>query len=575
VAKREQQRRRGQHRHGWDWRQSLQSFITLRVSGEILVSLDVMIPMRDGVRLATDVYRLRGDTPVPVIVQRNPYGKASTGIVNNWLDVRRAVEAGFAVAVQDTRGRFASEGRFEPFVSEEADGADTVDWLGEQPWCDGRVVMVGGSYTGTTQLAAAAARPAGLRAIAPATTSADVRDGWARTGGALQLGFVALWIAESLVPSELARRAAGGEDVAAARAVVAELTASAGGVYASPPADLAARLLDVAPYAGDWLGGELPDRVPRPEELYKGEVPVLSIGGWHDIFLDGTLEGHAAASRSASSRLVVGPWAHGAHSGWFPERWFGPRSSAAAIDLGGLQLRWFREVLDGGEVTGPPVRIFVMGADEWRDEQEWPPARVEYTPLRLGVRPDGERIVAEQDAGLDGVEVIRHDPADPVPTAGGATYLPGLFISANSGPRDQREVEARPDVLSFTSEPLREPLEAIGPVAARLFVSGDAGPADFVARLVDVEPGGRAMSVCDGILRADLAEEVREIEVRMSSTAYAFGAGHRIRLDVAASCFPRFDLARPPGTPVAEQRLHHGTRHPSCLILPLIPLHTR
>ncbi|GLZ06189.1 esterase [Actinomadura sp. NBRC 104412] len=538
-----------------------------------------MVPMRDGVRLATDVYRLRGSRPVPVIVQRNPYGKSSTGIVNNWLDVRRAVEAGFAVAVQDTRGRFASEGDFEPFVAERADGADTIDWLARQPWCDGRVVMVGGSYTGTTQWYAAASRPAGLKAIAPATTSADVRDGWARAGGALQLGFVALWIAESLIPSELARRAARGEDVAAARALLAELTASAGGPYASGPADLAERLRDVAPYAGDWLGGELPAGVLGPEEVYTGEVPVLSIGGWHDIFLDGTLEGHAVASRSPSSRLVVGPWAHGAHSGWFPERWFGPRSSAAAIDLGGLQLRWFKEVLDGGEVTGPPVRIFVMGADEWRDEQEWPPARAVYTPFRLGAGPEGGRLTADREAGReagrDGVTTIRHDPADPVPATGGATYLPGLFISANSGPRDQRKVEARPDVLSFTSGPLEEPLEAIGPVSARLFVSGDAGPADFVARLVDVEPGGRAMSVCDGILRVDLTEEVREIEVRMSSTAYAFGPGHRIRLDVAASCFPRFDLARPPGTPVAEQRLHHGPSHPSCLILPVIPLHTR
>ncbi|MFB4308191.1 CocE/NonD family hydrolase [Actinomadura sp. GTD37] len=545
------------------------------MSSEMLVSLDLMVPMRDGVRLATDVYGMRRDRPGPVILQRIPYGKSSTGIVNNWLDVRRAVEAGFAVAVQDTRGRFASEGTFEPFVAEEADGADTVDWLARQPWCDGRVVMAGGSYTGTTQWSAAAAGPAGLKAIAPATTSADVRDGWARSGGALQLGFVALWMAESLVPSELARRAARGEDVAAARALLAELTASAGGVYAGPPADLAARLLDVAPYAADWLGGDLPDRVPRPDEIYQGEVPVLSIGGWHDIFLDGTLEGHVTASRSASSRLVVGPWAHGAHSGWFPERWFGPRSSAAAVDLGGVQLRWFEEVLDGAEVTGPPVRIFVMGADEWRDEQEWPPVRAEYVPFRLGADAAKGLLTAGERTGPDEVEVIRHDPADPVPATGGATYLPGLFISANSGPRDQRAVEARPDVLSFTSAPLEAPLEAIGPVAARLFVSGDAGPADFVARLVDVEPDGRAMSVCDGILRVDLTGDVREIEVRMSSTAYAFERGHRIRLDVAASCFPRFDLAVPAGSPVREQRLHHGPLHPSCLILPVIPLPTR
>lgn len=540
------------------------------------VHLDLMVPMRDGVRLATDVYRLRGDRPLPVILQRNPYGKSSTAIVNNWLDVRRAVEAGFAVVVQDTRGRFASEGDFKPFVAEETDGADTIDWLTRQPWCDGRVVMVGGSYTGMTQWSAAAARPPALKAIAPATTSADIRGGWARSGGARQLGFVALWIAESLAPTELMRRAARGADVSAARAEMAALTARPGGLYANPPAEIAARLSGAAPYAADWLSGELPAPVPGPEEIDKGAVPVLSIGGWFDIFLDGTLAGHvAAARRSASSRLVIGPWAHGANTGWFPERWFGPQSSPVAIDLGGIQLRWFDEVLNGKDVSGPPVRIFVMGADEWRDEREWPPARARSTPFLLEAGPDGGRLAAEKGAGGEGMATIRHDPGNPVPTVGGATYLPGLFIAANSGPRDQREVEARPDVLTFTSEPLTEPLEVIGPVAARLFVSGDAGPGDFVARLVDVEPDGRAMSVCDGVLRVDLTEDVRRIEVRMSATAYRFESGHRIRLDVAASCFPRFDLARPPGASIWEQRLHYGARHPSCLVLPVLPAATR
>lgn len=297
-------------------------------------------------------------------------------------------------------------------------------------------------------------------------------------------------------------------------------------------------------------------------------------------------------------RLVIGPWAHGPVAGWFPERSYGLMSGSDAADITGMQLRWFDRLLKGEDAsaTDKPVRLFVMGADEWRDEDDWPLPDTDYVDyfLHSGGRAntangDGRlRTTASDDVPED---VFLYDPRDPVPTVGGPTFLPGLFIGANAGPRDQREVEQRHDVLCFTSEPLAEPLTVIGPVELVLFASSSAPDTDFTAKLVDVTPDGRAEALTDGILRAryrdSLSEpsalepgRVYELRIDLVATANVFATGHRIRLDVSSSNFPRFDRNTNTGGTIADDgpadlqqavnRAHHTTAHPSRLVLPVI-----
>jgi putative CocE/NonD family hydrolase len=330
------------------------------------------------------------------------------------------------------------------------------------------------------------------------------------------------------------------------------------------------------------------------------------MGGWYDLFLKGTIANYVGMKERGGSeqaralqRLVIGPWAHGPLTGWYPQRNFGVLSGKDGHDVTGLQLRWFDQLLRGEEKgleQDKPVQIFVMGADEWRDEDDWPLPGTEYVDWYLS--SDGRANTAAGDGRLspDGPvdspeDVYLYDPRDPAPTVGGATYLPGLFIGANAGPRDQREVERRHDVLSYTSEPLPEPLTVIGPVELVLHASSSALDTDFTAKLVDVAPDGTAHNLADGILRAryrdSLSEPVLlepgtvyELRIDLVATANVFAAGHRIRLDVSSSNFPRFDRNTNTGGTIAEEgiddvvqavnRVHHTRAHPSRLVLPVI-----
>lgn len=576
----------------------------------LVIEKNVMVGMRDGVRLATDVYRPAGDGPWPTIVQRLPYDKELPALVNFSFGVLRAAQAGYAVVVQDTRGRYQSEGTFDAFTDDGADGADTIAWAAAQPWSTGRVGMTGGSYFGATQWLAASRAPEALRAIAPFVTTDQYYDGWAYQGGAFQLGFNLHWTLSSLGFGELLRQVGSGAAPAdRLGALVAAVDGNAE-LYRRLPLTDVPELEGLAAYYQDWLAHPSYDefwKATAPRESYEAiTVPALNMGGWYDLFLKGTLANYVGMQQRGGSeqarggqRLVIGPWAHGPLSGWYPERSYGLMSGTDASDITGLQLRWFDELLKG-EDTGmsaeKPVRIFVMGADIWRDEDDWPLPDTDYVDyfLHSGGRAHtaaGDGALSTAPAQDEPADVYDYDPRDPVPTVGGPTFLPGLFIGANAGPRDQAAVEQRQDVLCYTTPPLDEPLEVTGPVELVVSFSSSAPDTDVTAKLVDVHPGGRVETLCDGILRAryrtslsepELMEpgQVYQLRVDLVATSNVFAAGHRIRLEVSSSNFPRFDRNTNTGGTIAgegEQDLrtatntvHHSTAHPSRLVLPVI-----
>ncbi len=576
----------------------------------IVVEKSLQIAMRDGVRLATDVYRPEAAGSWPTLVMRLPYNKEINSLLNFGFDVMRGVQAGYAIVCQDTRGRYASEGEFNPFFDEARDGADTVAWAASQPWSSGAVGMIGGSYFGATQWTAATEAPPALRAIAPFVTTDQYYDNWAYQGGAFQLGFNLHWTLSSLALGEVVRRMGAG---AAKPEEFAELVSAIDAndtLYRRLPLAEVPELKDYAPYYYEWLDHPSYDRywkATAPRESWdRITAPALNVGGWYDLFLGGTIANYQGMKRHGGSeaarrhqRLVIGPWAHGPLAGWFPEESFGLMGGTDAFDLTGLQLRWFDWLLKGeenGAADDKPVSLFVMGVNEWRQEDDWPVPGTEFRDYYLHssgrantVQGDGS--LSTDAPGDEPEDVYLYDPRNPVPTTGGATFLPGLFIGANAGPRDQRTVERRPDVLCYTTEPLAQPVQVMGPVEAVLYVSSSAVDTDFTAKLVDVAPDGRAVNVADGIIRARYRdsyedprplepEQVYRIRVDLVATANVFAAGHRIRLEVSSSNFPRFDRNTNTGGVIAREsmadirqavnRVHHRPNQASRLVLPVV-----
>lgn len=563
----------------------------------VRVDFDVPARMRDGVTLRANVYRPDDDARHPVLLSRTPYGKDFPNAALP-LDAPQAARRGYVVIVQDTRGRFASEGEWKLGTDEARDGADSVAWAAALPYADGTVGMFGGSYVGFTQWSAALEAPPALRAIAPTLTWREPLDGVAFRGGAFELGLLANWLLLFAV-SDVPRHPAA--DPMAQATALARLAHDIDGLAAEGYQSLPLR--EFAPLARHRLLGHLAgafvapgERVARSDFMRiagKDErlaVPAFVATGWYDVFLHGALENFAALRRrGVPARLVVGPWSHQQHAVRVGERAFGFASQAAFIDLradlGSMQLRWFDRYLSGRENgidREPPVSIFVMGANAWRHEAEWPLARAVETSfyLRAGGRLDP---AAPADEAPDEYE---YDPRDPVPTLGGALLMPPEYLP---GPADQRPIEGRADVLSYTSEPLARDLEVTGPVRAHLFVASSAPHTDFVARLVDVEPGGYARNLTDAIVRARYRDPERpaplepgrpvELVLDLWATSNLFRAGHRIRVDVTSSSFPRWD--RNPNTGhafgaddelrAARQTVLHDAGHPSHVVLPVVP----
>lgn len=556
------------------------------MSGEqVTVAFDVPAQMRDGTTLRATVYGPAGQGPWPVLLARTPYGRDQPQLLT-WLNPVETARRGFIVVVQDTRGRFASEGQWTPFRFDREDGYDSVEWAARLPGSNGRVGMYCASYLGSTQWAAALEQPPSLVAIAPSHTWADPLDGLFARGGALELGLALPWDLQMAAGHLLKLPLPDAERVRRLEELLDELDRLPTEGYWQLPVDQhpVLRREEVADIG--TLAMLTDADVPSWSRVAGGyervAVPSFHIAGWYDVFLQGTLDNYAAmAALGRPAQLVVGPWTHlEPFTDPVGEQSFGIRGTRAGIpahpegDLNDRQLAWFRQYLEDGAPpdteAGPPVRIFVMGRNAWRDEAGWPPARARVERWFLGAGGALER----EHATAGGTTQFAYDPGDPVPTLGGATvmasaYPPGSF--------DQARIEVRPDVCVFTSEPLQYDLEVTGRIRTILEAESSAPSTDWVARLCDVHPDGRSFNLCDGITRVSRdADRRQRIEIDLWSTSNVFLAGHRVRVHVTSSNFPRWDRNLNTGRQdaadfaTAQQRVHHTNDAASWIELPVI-----
>lgn len=570
---------------------------------------DVPLMLRDGTMTYVDICRPDASGRVPGLLMRTPYNKTETTSRSWTLDVIRTAQRGYAVVIQDIRGRHSSDGEFYPFVNEARDGYDSVEWVAGRPWCNGKVGTFGSSYNGATQWLAASTRPPHLGGIAPGVTASDYHEGWTWRGGAFELGFNLSWSIGSLTTAnwqnlskQLLLSPYQLDTLLKAQDV---LMPAARHLPLNEYNDLQDGL---APYYYDWLEHPEYDEYWRSisiEERHRDiTVPAFNYGGWYDIFIGGTVTNFTGMRQSGGSeqarslqRLVIGPWTHGGlQTSVMGERSFGAASSTIADDVPGQILKFYDYLLYGEEnglADDKPVRIFVMGQNVWRDEDEWPLARAEPTSYYLSsggnantLGGDGRLIQDSPDESPP--DVFLYHPMKPVPTRGGnlccdvATLVAGVF--------DQRPIETRSDVLVYTSRALEQDTEVTGPVVVTLYASSSAVDTDFTAKLVDVRTDGYAMNLCDGIIRAryrtprqpaSLLEpgRVYEFKIDLGPTSNVFKKGHAIRVEISSSNFPRFDRNLNTGEPIgttdtatpALQTIYHSPEYPSRITLPVIP----
>ena len=576
---------------------------------DVLVQQDVPAKMRDGTTLMANVYRPVEGGPYPVLLTRTPYGKDQP-FNATYFDPVKAARNGYIVVVQDVRGRYASEGgKFTPFVKEYEDGYDSVEWAAKLSNSDGRVGMFGLSYFGKTQWHAAVMQPPALASMVPGTTWGNHLNGVNMRGGAQEVGLNQSWSQTGLALNVLFRKYRDDPEQLGQKlpSLVGSIdTLLAGGGYDVLPLTNLPDPDGLVPFARGGFARSVDD--PAWEYLNIDgkydhvQASTFHIGGWYDCFIGETLRQYEAMREQAeqrglrSPRLLVGPWTHGMFGSTVGELDFGVGSTGLFLDYSGnltdRHLQWFDETLKGESTleSTPAVEIFIMGENRWRGYDEWPvpSAREEQWYLREGGG------LSRENPSQSPPDEYDYDPEDPVPTLGGAVLLPPIL---GSGPRDQRSIEERPDVLTYTSEVLQESYTALGPVHATLYAASSAPDTDFVVRLVDVYPDGRAILVTDGIIRASAREsypapgiiepvepsliepsEVYEYTIDLWATGLSFLAGHRIRVEVTSSSFPRWDRnlntgqnsAQSTETQVAHQRIFHDPERPSRVTLTVV-----
>lgn len=573
----------------------------------IVIEKNVPVRMRDGVILSADVFRPAAQGKYPVILQRTPYNKNLTTVGLLMFDVIRAAGEGYAVVIQDSRGRYASEGEFYTFRDDIADGYDTVEWCAVQPWSDGNVGMYGASYVGATQWLAAVSQPPHLKAMFPLITASDYHEGWAYQGGAFALGFNESWTMTFLAPDTFQRLMKTKPELGEKLGKMLQGVDDMCQWFRSVPLKDFPLFGEAAPYFYDWLAHPDDDDYWAQWNIearhHTIRVPACNVGGWYDIFLGGTIrnfvgmrECGATPEARQGQKLILGPWFHTLPlNNIAGEVNHGLSTTALAMDMDGLHLRWFDYWLKGkknGVLEEPPVRIFVMGENRWRTENEWPLARTQYTKYYLhsggkanSLRGDG--LLSPESPHTEPADVYVADPRSPVPTRGGGLCCWPAAVPG--GAFDQRSIEERPDVLVYSTPVLERDVEVTGPISLTLFAATSAVDTDFTAKLVDVHPDGYARNLTDGIIRGRYREsrrkatllkpgEVYEYTLDLWATSNVFKAGHRIRLEIASSNFPRFDRNPQTGETSREasrlepalQRVFHDDLRPSHVVLPLI-----
>ncbi len=559
------------------------------------LQLDQKIPMRDEVELSADIYLPNNDEgPWPVLLLRTIYNSKDARYIS-WTE--KFVEAGYAVVLQNTRGRHDSDGEWEPYTCEFEDGFDTHEWIGRQPWCDGNIGTFGLSYPGFTQTAPATLRSKYLKALVPIASQQD-NYGHHRVDGVIAHAtslFFANMMGRVMQTEALDRL---DWEAIYRHLPILETLDQIG------KCDYYRGVVEHEQYDEFWSSYSLRDKYGE------ADTPALFVTGWYDSLLHETItvfngwKKHAASEATRlRTKLLIGPWSHQVapwgrkplgENGLFEDVEFGEH---AVGDNSEIHLRWYDALLkneDNGVDNEPPVKIFVMGTNEWRHENEYPLARTEWT--RLYLHGDGPHDAQEYalSGGLLSFEApvrdeppdrFRYDPDDPVPSWGAQYQTMDL-----TGPRDRRMVERRGDVLVYTSDPLRSDLEVTGPVSATIFASSSAKDTDFTAALVDVFPDGRAIILTEGICRArfrngtDNPEMITpgksyEFTINMWDTSNVFLAGHCIRVEVSSSNFPRYNRNLNTGNPiatdtairVAHQTVFHDEIRASHVTLPVIP----
>lgn len=545
------------------------------------------IPMRDGVVLYADVYRPERDGRFPTIVVRTPYGvqRENVGVHDRLIQLAKM---GYAVVNTDVRGRYESDGAWDPFRFEAKDGYDVVEWAAKQAWSSGKVATQGGSYLGHVQWATLGEQPPSLVAAFPAVASTNLYANWITQGGAFHLAFNFGWGVVRM-PYRIMQPQwyFTGPDAAP------ELR------YEGLLKHLPLETMDERAFNHpvkhwrDWLAHESYDAywkaVSDEEKFAKVTVPVMTQGGWFDIFLPGTINGfvgvrkHGANERARSlTRMVIGPWGHG------PTRKYGDLDFGPDADrtLFQYEQRWHDFHMKGignGVDSEAPVQIFYMGANKWRGEQDWPVPGTQFT--RWHLQPGGG-LAPAAPTGSDVSTTYRYDPNDPVPTTGGNNCCGSPTIA---GPVDQKPLDDRKDIVRFTSDVLKAPVTIAGPVSMDLHATTDGRDTDWMVKLIDVHPDGKAYPMAEGILRARFREgldkpqlltpgQAYRYTVDLVGTAVVFQPGHRIRVDITSSNFPQFDRNLNTGDPlgtgtqprVAQQTIHHSASKPSAIVLPVV-----
>jgi putative CocE/NonD family hydrolase len=558
---------------------------------------NVVVSMRDGVTLRADVYRPEGPGKFPVLLQRTPYDKnygTAFGI--------KAAARGYVVIIEDVRGRFASNGEWYPFKNESTDGYDTVEWAAALPYSSGKVGMFGASYVGATQMLAAIVHPPHLAGICPIITGSNYHSNWTYQGGAFEQWFNESWTSLALAPDTFNR-------------IVVKNTNVVNGTRSLPLRDYSLFEFQqlpspststpaLAPYFLDWLDHPSYDdywkRVSIEEHFSDIMVPALHVAAWYDIFLGGSLrnylgiKGHGGSedARRGQRLLVI----VGGHAGAGPKVGAVDFGAASKVDEDEVTLHWYDYLFKGTQnefASGKLVNIFVLGRNQWRQEAEWPLARARSTPYFLhsagaanGLAGNGSLSILAPAA--EKPDQYTYDPNDPVPTIGGPLCCDAL--PTGIGPEDQRPAEARGDVLVYTTPAFAKDTEVTGPVSLDLYVSSSAVDTDFTGMLVDVWPNGFAQNLTSGILRLryrnsqetpELANpwEKYHITLDLWAVSNVFLAGHKLRLEVSSSNFPRFDRNLNTGdepsqaarTAKATNIIFHDKAHPSALIVPVVP----
>jgi predicted acyl esterase len=506
--------------------------------------LEQMVAMRDGVKLATNIYLPEGRGPWPVVLIRTPYGKEGQAIGSNaWTG------KGFALVTQDCRGRGKSEGPYRPFIDDPGDGYDTVEWIASQPWSTGKVGMYGASAMGITANLAAIANPPHLTAMFVMVARSSIYSQSAFMGGVFRKELNEVWL-----------KRMNAEDV----------------LFETFKHNV---------YDGFYDSNEL------SKHWHKIRVPVYNYGGWYDIFSEGNIESfrglqaNGGKGARGNQKLMMGPWAHGQM-----EEVKYPANSV--VNASQEAMRWFEYWLkgtDNGIMKEPPVKYYVMGdvtdaqapGNEWHTAAVWPvPAKV----TSYFISPDGG-LAETAPAVKESTAAYVYDPKNPVPTVGGAN------LTIKKGPMDQRAVGDRKDVLKFSTAPLKQPVQVTGKVMVELWAESDAPDTDFMAKLVDVYPDGTERLVLDSAIRARFREgfdkevfmkkgHVYKLTIDLWNTSLVFNKGHRIAVHITSSNDPRFDPNPNTGRPLradAETRaatntIHHDRKHPSRLLLPVVPV---